>query len=80
MRTLDIGGDKDLPYSLLRKKIPSLDGEVLEFHWIIQKFSLVQILEAAGASEGLGHLRIMLPMISNVPELDDALESLKESP
>ena len=40
---------------------------------------LVQVRAMLRASEGLGNLRIMLPMISNIGELDEALEFIRRA-
>ena len=73
MRTLDIGGDKDLPYFPIEEENPFLGWRGIRISLDHPEIFLVQIRALLRASEGLNNLRIMLPMISNVPELDRAL-------
>ena len=74
MRTLDIGGDKDLPYFPIEEENPFLGWRGIRISLDHPEIFLVQIRALLRASEGLNNLRIMLPMISNVPELEHALE------
>jgi phosphotransferase system enzyme I (PtsP) len=79
MRTLDIGGDKDLPYFPIDEENPFLGWRGIRISLDHPEIFLVQIRALLRASEGLNNLRIMLPMISNIPELDDALELVKRA-
>jgi|TARA_B110000879_G_scaffold142630_1_gene185529 phosphotransferase system enzyme I (PtsP) len=74
MRTLDIGGDKDLPYFPIEEENPFLGWRGIRISLDHPEIFLAQIRAMLRASEGLNNLRIMLPMISSVPELDRALE------
>jgi len=74
MRTLDIGGDKDLPYFPIEEENPFLGWRGIRISLDHPEIFLVQIRALLRASEGLNNLRIMLPMISSMPELDRALE------
>jgi phosphotransferase system enzyme I (PtsP) len=74
MRTLDIGGDKDLPYFPIEEENPFLGWRGIRISLDHPEIFLVQIRALLRASQGTNNLRIMLPMISNVPELDRALE------
>jgi phosphotransferase system enzyme I (PtsP) len=74
MRTLDIGGDKDLPYFPIEEENPFLGWRGIRISLDHPEIFLVQIRAMLRASEGLNNLRIMLPMISSVPELDRAIE------
>jgi phosphotransferase system enzyme I (PtsP) len=74
MRTLDIGGDKDLPYFPIDEENPFLGWRGIRISLDHPEIFLAQIRAMLRASEGLNNLRIMLPMISSVPELDRALE------
>ena len=74
MRTLDIGGDKDLPYFPIEEENPFLGWRGIRISLDHPEIFLVQIRALLRASHGTNNLRIMLPMISNVPELDRALE------
>jgi phosphotransferase system enzyme I (PtsP) len=74
MRTLDIGGDKALPYFPIEEDNPFLGWRGIRVTLDHPEIFLVQTRAMLKASEGLGNLRIMLPMISNLSELDEALE------
>ena len=79
MRTLDIGGDKDLPYFPIEEENPFLGWRGIRISLDHPEIFLVQIRAMLRASEGINNLRIMLPMISNVPELDRALELIERA-
>jgi len=74
MRTLDIGGDKDLPYFPIEEENPFLGWRGIRISLDHPEIFLVQIRALLRASQGTNDLCVMLPMISNVPELDRALE------
>ncbi len=74
MRTLDIGGDKSLPYFPIEEENPFLGWRGIRVTLDHPEIFLVQVRAMLKASVGLDNLRIMLPMISNVPELEEALE------
>ncbi len=74
MRTLDIGGDKALPYFPIEEANPFLGWRGIRVTLDHPEIFLVQLRAMMRASEGLDNLRILLPMISNVPELESALE------
>ena len=72
MRTLDIGGDKDLPYFPIEEENPFLGWRGIRISLDHPEIFLVQIRAMLRASEGIDNLRIMLPMISNLSELTSA--------
>ena len=74
MRTLDIGGDKALPYFPIDEENPFLGWRGIRISLDHPEIFLVQIRAMLRAAEGLENLRIMLPMISSVGELDCALD------
>ncbi|WP_372809677.1 phosphoenolpyruvate--protein phosphotransferase [Litorivivens sp.] len=74
MRTLDIGGDKSLPYFPIEEENPFLGWRGIRVTLDHPEIFLVQVRAMLKASVGMDNLRIMLPMISNVPELEEALE------
>jgi len=73
MRTLDIGGDKDLPYFPIEEENPFLGWRGIRICLDHPEIFLVQLRAMMKASEGLNNLSILLPMISNMPELESAL-------
>lgn len=73
MRTLDIGGDKSLPYFPISEENPFLGWRGIRVTLDHPEIFLVQVRAMLKASEGLNNLRIMLPMICNVTEVEEAL-------
>lgn len=74
MRTLDVGGDKSLPYFPIEEENPFLGWRGIRVTLDHPEIFLVQVRAMLKASEGLGNLRILLPMISNISEVEEALE------
>lgn len=74
MRTLDIGGDKALPYFPIEEENPFLGWRGIRVTLDHPEIFLVQVRAMLKASEGLDNLQIMLPMISNMSELEESLE------
>lgn len=73
MRTLDVGGDKALPYFPIEEDNPFLGWRGIRVTLDHPEIFLGQIRAMLKASEGLDNLRILLPMISNVQELEAAM-------
>jgi len=73
MRTLDIGGDKALSYFPITEENPFLGWRGIRVTLDHPEIFLVQMRAMLKASEGLDNLRIMLPMVSNVNEVEEAL-------
>ena len=73
MRTLDIGGDKALPYFPIQEENPFLGWRGIRVTLDHPELFLLQIKAMLKASVGLNNLRIMLPMVSSVSEVDEAL-------
>ncbi len=73
MRTLDVGGDKSLPYFPIDEDNPFLGWRGIRVTLDHPEIFLAQIRAMLKANEGLGNLRILLPMISGVEELEEAL-------
>lgn len=72
MRTLDIGGDKALTYFPINEANPFLGWRGIRVTLDHPEIFLVQIRAMIKASEGLNNLRIMLPMVSSVMEVEEA--------
>lgn len=72
MRTLDIGGDKALPYFPIEEDNPFLGWRGIRVTLDHPEIFLAQIRAMIKASEGLDNLRILLPMITNMQEVDAA--------
>ncbi|MFM4825307.1 phosphoenolpyruvate--protein phosphotransferase [Aeromonas bivalvium] len=69
MRTLDVGGDKPLPYFPIVEENPFLGWRGIRLTLDHPELFLVQLKAMLRASEGLDNLTIMLPMISSVGEI-----------
>lgn len=79
MRTLDIGGDKALPYFPVKEENPFLGWRGIRISLDHPEIFLVQVRAMMRASEGFQNLRIMLPMITDVSEADEALRLMKKA-
>ena len=73
MRSLDIGGDKSLSYFPIREDNPFLGWRGIRVTLDHPEIFLVQIRAMLKASAGLDNLRIMLPMVTGVSEVKEAL-------
>ncbi|MCO4757168.1 MAG: phosphoenolpyruvate--protein phosphotransferase [Oceanospirillaceae bacterium] len=76
MRTLDIGGDKALPYFPIQEENPFLGWRGIRVTLDHPEIFLVQVRAMLRAGEGLGNLRIMLPMVTSVHEVDEACRQI----
>jgi phosphotransferase system enzyme I (PtsP) len=72
MRTLDVGGDKNLSYFPIQEKNPFLGWRGIRITLDHPELLLMQIRAMLRASEGYNNLKIMFPMISGVTELVEA--------
>jgi len=73
LRTLDIGGDKPLPYFPLEESNPFLGWRGIRISLDHPEIFLTQLRAMLRADVGLENMRIMLPMITSVDEVDDAM-------
>lgn len=74
MRTLDIGGDKALPYFPIEEANPFLGWRGIRITLDHPEIFLAQVRAMMKASIGLDNLRLLIPMISSVKELEMSLE------
>lgn len=73
MRTLDVGGDKSLPYFPIEEENPFLGWRGIRVTLDHPEIFIAQIRAMIRANAGVkGYLRIMLPMVSSVGEIDEA--------
>lgn len=79
MRTLDVGGDKELPYFPINEDNPFLGWRGIRITLDHPEIFLVQVRAMLKASQGLDNLRIMLPMISSVTEVEEALHHIHQA-
>ena len=74
MRTLDIGGDKALPYFPIEESNPFLGWRGIRVTLDHPEIFLTQVRAMLKANEGLDNLRILLPMVTAIDELRSARE------
>lgn len=79
MRTLDVGGDKPLPYFPIDEENPFLGWRGIRFTLDHPEIFLTQLRALLRANEGLNNLHLLLPMISWVEEVDSALVLLDQA-
>ncbi|MBD3586047.1 phosphoenolpyruvate--protein phosphotransferase [Salinimonas sp. HHU 13199] len=79
MRTLDVGGDKPLPYFPINEENPFLGWRGVRLTLDHPEIFLVQIRAMLKASLGLKNLQIMLPMISSVNEVQEATRLIEQA-
>jgi phosphotransferase system enzyme I (PtsP) len=79
LRTLDVGGDKALPYFPIKEDNPFLGWRGIRITLDHPEIFLVQLRAMLRASEGLDNMQLLLPMINSVHEVDDSLAILKRA-
>lgn len=79
LRTLDIGGDKALPYFPIKEENPFLGWRGIRLTLDHPEIFLVQIRALILANVEFGNLNILLPMISDVSEVDEALRLINQA-
>ncbi len=79
MRTLDVGGDKPLPYFPISEENPFLGWRGIRLTLDHPEIFLVQVRAMLRASVGLSNLQIMLPMISTVSEVQEAKRLINQA-
>ncbi len=80
MRTLDIGGDKQLPYfPITNEENPALGWRGIRFSLDNIQLLMTQVRAMIRAAEGRDNLYILLPMVSATNELDTFRELLEEA-
>jgi phosphotransferase system enzyme I (PtsP) len=76
MRTLDAGGDKPLPYFNEAEENPFLGWRGVRATLDHPEIFLTQLRAMLRANAGLGNLRLLIPMISNMEEIDETIALL----
>ncbi|MCB1822437.1 MAG: phosphoenolpyruvate--protein phosphotransferase, partial [Candidatus Competibacteraceae bacterium] len=77
LRTLDIGGDKPLPYFPITEQNPFLGWRGIRISLDQPDLFKTQLRAMLRAGAAYANLSILFPMISTVSELQDALELLR---
>ncbi len=79
MRTLDVGGDKQLPYFPIEEDNPFLGWRGIRLTLDHPEIFLVQIRAMIKANVFTSNLHIMLPMISDIGEIDEAQRLIQQA-
>jgi len=80
MRTLDVGGDKQLAYfPVENEENPALGWRGIRFTLDNSQLLMTQVRAMIRAAQGLDNLRILLPMVSSTVELDDFCQLLTDA-
>lgn len=80
MRTLDIGGDKQLPYFPIENEDnPALGWRGIRFTLDNSQLMMTQLRAMLRAAVGYNNLRILLPMISLSSEIDEVLVLMSDA-
>ncbi len=79
VRTLDIGGDKQLPYFSIAEANPALGTRGIRVSLRRPELFTTQIRALLRAASPGGNLRILLPMVTTVQEVIDARGLIREA-
>ncbi|WP_145999043.1 phosphoenolpyruvate--protein phosphotransferase [Oceanicoccus sp. KOV_DT_Chl] len=80
IRTLDIGGDKQLPYfPITNEENPALGWRGIRFSLDNVQLIMTQVRAMIRSAEDAGDLHILLPMISSTNELDTFIKLLDDA-
>ncbi len=79
IRTLDIGGDKQLPYFKITEDNPFLGWRGVRVTLDHPEIFLVQLRAIFKASLGTKNLKIAIPMISTIDELDESFRLIHQA-
>ncbi|RUO23601.1 hypothetical protein CWE08_02855 [Aliidiomarina iranensis] len=79
MRTLDVGGDKPLPYFPIHEENPFLGWRGIRMTLDHPEIFLVQVRAMLRANIGLDNLQILLPMITTLDEVDESIRLINQA-
>lgn len=79
LRTLDIGADKQLPYMPINEENPCLGWRGIRIMLDQPEIFLIQLRAMLHANISTQNLRILLPMITSINEVDEALVLIKRA-
>ena len=79
LRTLDVGGDKSLPYFPIKEDNPFLGWRGIRITLDHPEIFLVQVRAMIRAAVDLNNLQILLPMISQLGEIHESLALIKRA-
>ncbi|MCU0970278.1 MAG: phosphoenolpyruvate--protein phosphotransferase [Gammaproteobacteria bacterium] len=79
LRTLDVGGDKPLPYFPVSESNPFLGWRGVRISLSHPEIFLTQVRAMLRAAIGFQNLRILLPMVSTVAEVEDLQQLIQRA-
>jgi phosphotransferase system enzyme I (PtsI)/phosphotransferase system enzyme I (PtsP) len=79
MRTLDIGGDKQLPYFSFKEENPYLGWRGIRFTLDNTALQITQIRAMLRAAHGRDNLQILVPMVSRIDEIKAIKDLIQQS-
>lgn len=79
LRTLDIGADKQLPYLPISEENPCLGWRGIRVTLDQPEIFLIQVRAMLRANAEIGNLRILLPMVSSLEEVDEACRLISQA-
>jgi phosphotransferase system, enzyme I, PtsP len=79
LRTLDAGGDKPLAYLNIAESNPALGWRGIRLTLDHPEIFLTQLRAALRADIGIGNLRLLLPMVSDVGDVEQTLVLLDQA-
>lgn len=79
LRTLDVGGDKALPYFPVKEDNPFLGWRGIRIMLDHPEIFLAQLRAMLRANEGFNNLHVLLPMVASVGEVDESLKLLQRA-
>ncbi len=79
MRTLDVGGDKSLPYFPIVEENPFLGWRGIRITLDHPEIFLLQVRAMIRAHQVSNNVEIMLPMIASISEVDEALRLIDQA-
>ena len=79
MRTLDVGGDKALPYFSVAEDNPALGWRGIRVTLDHPEIFITQLRAMLRANSGLNNLSLVLPMVTRVAEIDESVNLLNRA-
>jgi len=79
LRTLDVGADKPLPYLPIVEQNPALGWRGLRLTLDHPEIFLTQLRAALRADVGLGNLRLLLPMVTGIADVEQARAFIEQA-
>ena len=79
IRTLDVGGDKSLPYFPIQEANPFLGWRGVRITLDHPEIFLIQLRAMLRANHQLNNLKILLPMVSSVVEVEESMRLIRQA-